>query len=288
MKRKLFGLVLIGLLFAVCGCTHKPLKRNTSEYIYENYEHPDNITVIQTSKILSVKVKSEKESWQVAYNPEKDNEKYYSAWEVTEGYSFARMADISQVGRLFEAVGKLTEIAESHVENWDNDNNTEEKSIVVFYEAEGEILSIKMNLNQAYSMVPELEEFTSFSLILKLPLIKNLEDIKRIDLSWDNKDVQLIRKRHHWYLGKKEIAEEEAKDLYQIIIGILLQGETDTRSDYSDTPYLTVSFVEKSGQETKIEYINMDERKCNLRIDQTEEFWVRREDVDKIISAFSD
>lgn len=64
---------------------------------------------IDVSSILSVAVNRPEGSWRVSCNPEKDTEAFYNAWEVTEGYQAVRMADISSIRTLFEAVESLAE-----------------------------------------------------------------------------------------------------------------------------------------------------------------------------------
>ena len=97
MKNFLCTVVLFVILFLISGCGGKAVKDDKETYDYDAYAHPKQFHAIDVSSILSVSVIRPERKWRVSYNPEKDTEVFYSAWEIAEGYQTTRMADISSV-----------------------------------------------------------------------------------------------------------------------------------------------------------------------------------------------
>ena len=81
-----------------------------------------------------------------------------------------------------------------------------------------------------------MKSFLSDSVLMKLPVIENLVDLKRVELYFNTEKVNLSRKSDCWVLNGKEITQEKARALYQIVMGILLQGELEDKSKDFEVP----------------------------------------------------
>ena len=102
--------------------------------------------------------------------------------------------------------------------------------------------------------------------------------------------VNLSRKSDCWVLNGKEITQEKARALYQIVMGILLQGELEDKSkdfEVSGESLLTVRYIEKAGRTVEVIFGPSNDYRCQVEIDGAEEFWVYEEDVENIISTFT-
>ena len=289
MKKLLEAAVLAGVLLLASGCGSAEMPENKETYSYASYAHPEMVGAIDVSSILSVAVNRPEGSWRVSYNPEKDTEAYYSAWEVQEGFQTVRKAVISGVRTLFEAVETLAESRQGQKAGQIEEGKS---GVTVIYEdqSEHEVLSVRFSLDDLPEGALMLQSLTAFDLILKLPVIENLVDLKRVELYFNTEKVNLSRKSDCWVLNGKEITQEKARALYQIVMGILLQGELEDKSKDFEVPgesLLTVRYIEKAGRTVEVIFGPSNDYRCQVEIDGAEEFWVYEEDVENIISTFT-
>lgn len=285
MKNFLCTVVLFVILFLISGCGGKAVKDDKETYDYDAYAHPKQFHAIDVSSILSVSVIRPERKWRVSYNPEKDTEVFYSAWEIAEGYQTTRMADISSVRTLFEAVEVLSKSCQGE-EPVQNEEGEPESIVVYEDKIEQEILSVKFSFENLPEGALAIGSLTAFDMILKLPVLENLDDLSGVELYFDNRKVNLNRQKESWMLNGKEITQEKAKDLYQIILGILLQGETESLampSATKETGFLDVHYVRKDGKVVKVMFGPPVDGRCQVNIDGIEEFWVCEKDVENII-----
>lgn len=158
------------------------------------------------------------------------------------------------------------------------DENGNYYACVKGYEDAGYLLS-KESVN-------DLLEVKPFDLILKIPVLINIDTLDRVEINIGKKAYTMKLENGEYKFGKRTVKKESFTELYQALQSVILDSEIEETKDISDKKeVLTVTFcrnIEKAPSVT-LKYYTYDEDHDSLEINGTERFLVKNSEVNALV-----
>lgn len=280
-------------------------------------ETSDPVFTAEDIRRLAVK-KSGKDLYSIEYIPE-ENRDSYEYWRMHIPYEDTVLVNTEEMLKLYEILESMkfeaVEAGETGIESSSTEievefcqpSESEENEAHPVYadtiftlligaeDGQGNYYTaLKSDPNKIFLMNKNLIDSIvlaePFSMILKVASVVPIGTVQQINISVDGKEHVMEKKDDSYRFDGKALEQKEYQQLYQELQSVLLEQELPSDAKLQDAESeLKLEFIRNVGNlpDVTVEYLSYNEEYDVLRVNETENFIVKKADVDNLKEIIS-
>lgn len=327
---KIWGMAFALTALMLTGCSQEkpeqeqePKTEASEDSNTQNTQEPEEVSnpSFTAESIRKVEVSQGGESlYSLEYVPD-ENKESYERWRMQAPYEDTVLVNTEEMLKLYEALAGLTfaEAQEAPQDSGIEDSDTEiglefcqieegseENSRAPYADSRCTLVvgkddgaghyytALQSDPERIFLMdqlaVDQVLYTEPFSLILKVGAVVPVTTVEEVAITADGKNHTMTFTGDTYAWNGEEVTQEEYQQLYQQLLGILLEKELpEGAQEGSGDSLLKLEFKRNTDnlENVAVEYLDHDEDYCVLRVNDVEKFLVSREEVENLITTLN-